>query len=158
VGKDTVAANVVRLPEVSRRFEMQAWLQASTDEGLRRQLVRFFDTHRPEALHGAEKQEERFDRAVAWLARHSGWLLVFGDATRACDALRQVLQAVPADRGHVLITSQEPLHDDSVLGITVERRIEPFTGRPDLCKAVWSKMGIFKCKHGEAMRGETKKK
>ena len=102
MGKDTVAAEVVRQPAVSGRFELQAWLRASTDEGLRRQLVRFFETHRPEALYGAAKQEEAFARAVAWLGRHSGWLLVVEDDSQSCAALGEVL-AVPADRGHVLI-------------------------------------------------------
>ncbi len=143
-----MAGEVVRLKAIAGRFTLQAWLQASTDDGFARQLVRFFETHRPEALVGAGDEDERVSKTVAWLAGHDGWLLVCEDATRACASLRELLAALDAGRGHVLLTSQEPLHEDGELGVTFHRRLEPFVGRPDLCKEVWSKMGVFACKSG----------
>ena len=76
VGKDVVAAEVVQDPEIQNHPELrlQAWLQGSTDAGLRRQLVDVFKAQHPSMLAGLVgvdgKESEMLARIKVWLATH----------------------------------------------------------------------------------------
>jgi hypothetical protein len=54
VGKDTVMAEVAHSIDVQSFGGLQAWLQASSDAVLRRQLIELFATHRPRVVAGMD--------------------------------------------------------------------------------------------------------
>eukprot|EP00658_Telonema_sp_P-2_P004464 TRINITY_DN11663_c0_g1_i6.p1 TRINITY_DN11663_c0_g1~~TRINITY_DN11663_c0_g1_i6.p1 ORF type:complete len:526 (+),score=93.18 TRINITY_DN11663_c0_g1_i6:910-2487(+) len=111
VGKDVVAAAVVRSETVRmcEGLELQAWLQGSTDEGLRRQLVQLFGTHRREVVAGLETDQLAALQAIRkWLQESSVWMFVIEDVTWESSSLWEI---IPQSRGgRVLFTSQDPLH------------------------------------------------
>ena len=93
------------------RFGLAAWLQGSTDEGLRAQLVGLFATHRPDVIGAClDDQEECTRRIRQWLEAHANaWLLVVEDAGSTCTGL---WECIPPGVGRLLLTSQERLHDE----------------------------------------------
>lgn len=121
VGKDSVAVEVVSRSEIEQcpGLELQAWIQGSTDDGFRRQLVQVFATHRPVVIRTAEGDQGKcLELIKTWLRNNEGWLFVIEDATWECRALWKVLPFTTVEAsdetrpmtGRVLITSQDPLH------------------------------------------------
>jgi hypothetical protein len=84
VGKDVIAAGVVRSEAVAEHADLrlQAWLQGSTDSGLRAQLLDLFETHWPLVVKGAAKQADKLGMIRSWLNSHpEAWLFVVEDAS-----------------------------------------------------------------------------
>jgi DNA polymerase III delta prime subunit len=136
VGKDTVAAMVVKRPDVRMDGEglrgaseehrstghdaparLQAWLQASSESVLQRQLVELFTTHRPEVLHDVVREEIKncIEKIKEWLSTtEEKWLFVFEDAHEDSATVWDILKG--HRRGRVLITtSQESVKGDPTL-------------------------------------------
>ena len=108
VGKDTVMAEVANRPEIQSLGGLQAWLQASSDVVLRRQLIELFATHRPRVVAGLDNDATAAIAAIKqWLASHSDWVLFVEDANLASTTLWDVLPSAAAAGGRVLVTSQE---------------------------------------------------
>ena len=83
VGEDVTAVEAVLDDAVKLNLELttQAWLQGSTDEMFRRQLVRLFATQRPNVVRGSGDQAATLAKIKEWLAANpSCWLFVVEDA------------------------------------------------------------------------------
>jgi hypothetical protein len=107
VGKDTVMAEVAHRPEIQSLGGLQAWLQASSDVVLRRQLVELFATHRPQVVAGMENDAAAAIAAIKrWLVANTDWVLFVEDASVASVTLWDVLPDSSAG-GRMLVTSQE---------------------------------------------------
>jgi hypothetical protein len=92
VGKDTVMAEVAHRPEIQSLGGLQAWLQASSDVVLRRQLIELFATHRPRVVAGLDNDAAAVIAAIKqWLASHSEWVLFVEDASLGSTTLWDVL-------------------------------------------------------------------
>ena len=88
VGKDVVAVQVALHDKVScPGADLQAWLQGSTDEMLQRQIVEYFETHRPEVTRNIAKNEA-WKAVLKWLGRNDGWLFIVEDAQRTLNSTR----------------------------------------------------------------------
>ena len=109
VGKDTVMAEVAHSDDVQSLGGLQAWLQASSDAVLRRQLIELFITHRPRVVAGMENDANTAIAAVRqWLATHNDWMLFVEDASPSTATLWEVLP-LGGSGGRVLVTSQSAL-------------------------------------------------
>ena len=107
VGKDTVMAEVAHRSEIHSLGGLQAWLQASSDVVLRRQLVDLFATHRPLVVAGKENNAAAAIAAIKeWLANNEDWVMFVEDASVASKTLWDVLSDA-SDGGRVLVTTQE---------------------------------------------------
>jgi hypothetical protein len=92
VGKDTVMAEVAHRPEIQSLGGLQAWLQASSDVVLRRQLIELFATHRPRVVAGLDNDAPAAIAAIKrWLASYSDWVLFVEDASLGSTTLWDVL-------------------------------------------------------------------
>jgi len=92
VGKDTVMAEVAHRPEIQSLGGLQAWLQASSDVVLRRQLIELFATHRPRVVVGLENDAAAAIAAInRWLAANGDWVLFVEDASVVSTTLWGVL-------------------------------------------------------------------
>jgi hypothetical protein len=111
VGKDTVMAEVAHRPEIQSLGGLQAWLQASSDVVLRRQLIELFATHRPRVVAGLVNDAPAAIAAIKrWLATHSDWVLFVEDASLGSITLWDVLP------GACILT---PLFVHSVVGVNI---------------------------------------
>ena len=118
IGKDTLVKEVLRgdLVKTLAGVRVMAWLQGSSDDAFRRQLVQHFLTHRRSLLRGREKDQAACIEAIhQWLRKNSGWLFFVEDATTECRALFECLP-LDAPHGRVVLTSKECL--GSLLDIT----------------------------------------
>ena len=107
VGKDTVMAEVAHQPEIQSLGGLKAWLQASSDVVLRRQLIELFATHQPRVVAGVENDATEAIAAIKrWLAANSDWVLFVEDASQSSTTLWDVLSSAGVG-GRVLVTSQE---------------------------------------------------
>jgi tetratricopeptide (TPR) repeat protein len=107
VGKDTVMTEVAHRPEIQSLGGLQAWLQASSDVVLRRQLIELFATHRPRVVAELENDAAAAIAAIKrWLATNSNWVLFVEDASLTSTTLWDVLTGASMD-GRLLVTSQE---------------------------------------------------
>ena len=148
VGKDVVAVKVVCSEDVRlcAGLELQDWLQASTDDMLRRQLVAFFEAQRPEILQGVENdQPAALQRIKRYLTEHNDWFFVIEDATWETRAL---WDCFPSDgTGRLLITSQVSLHKEEgdngakLLHVTSPIELGPIS--TEQSKQVLLQMSIF---------------
>jgi hypothetical protein len=114
VGKDAVAAMVVKHADVRKEGgTLQAWLQASSETVLQKQLVELFVTHRPEVLRNVEEKNDLkacIETIKKWLStEEEEWLFVFEDTSKNSKTVWDILSST--DRGRVLLTSQEPLDE-----------------------------------------------
>jgi hypothetical protein len=95
VGKDTVMAEVAHRPEIQSLGGLQAWLQASSDVVLQRQLIELFATHRPRVVAGLYNDAPAAIAAIKqWLASHSEWVFFVEDASLGSTTLWDVLPGV----------------------------------------------------------------
>ena len=145
VGKDVIAAGVVRSEDIAERTDLrlQAWLQGSTDSGLRTQLVEQFETHWPVVVQSAADQSEKLGRIRSWLSTNpESWLFVVEDATWESQAL---WECFPAGKGRLLVTSQNPLHSQEAHRemFRAEDVIEVPPLSTDDCIQVWNLMSPF---------------
>lgn len=160
MGKTQLARRVVHEDnqQIARneRLPLQAWLQGSSDDVFRRQLVAFFESWRPDVVQGCEtKQEEALQCISAWLGATDGWLLVVDNySAEACPAVAKYIPrgrgrggsggspAASSARGCVVFTSIEPLDAwRERLGLTAE--VRPAMLTVEQCKEVLEKMGVF---------------
>jgi tetratricopeptide (TPR) repeat protein len=110
VGKDTVMAEVAHSIDVQSFGGLQAWLQASSDAVLRRQLIELFATHRPRVVAGMDNDANAAIAAIKqWLATHKDWVLFVEDAGPSSATVWDVLPGQGVG-GRVLVTSQAALH------------------------------------------------
>jgi DNA polymerase III delta prime subunit len=110
VGKDTVMAEVAHSIDVQSFGGLQAWLQASSDAVLRRQLIELFATHRPRVVAGMDNDANAAIAAIKqWLATHEDWVVFVEDAGPSSATVWDVLPAKGVG-GRVLVTSQAALH------------------------------------------------
>ena len=100
VGKDVIAAEVVLRDEIKALpgCTLQYWLQGSTDQQLRRQLVQLFSTHEADVIQGAADEEARIEQIKEWLKANDSWLFVIEDATNSCKAIAEISRR-PAQAG-----------------------------------------------------------
>ena len=155
-GKDVVAAETVLREEVSdnAQLTLQAWLQGSSDAGLRSQLVDLFDLHWPAVVRAASDQTERLKLIYAWLeSHHRAWLFVVEDATWECTAL---WECFPPGAGRLLVTSQHLLHVSSstsrFLATTHSIELGPVSTSDSVL--LWEKMGVFTAPAADMGDGE----
>ena len=109
VSKDVTAVEAVLDDRIKYDSDLvlQAWLQGSTDETFRRQLVRLFATQYPGVVRGAEDdQAAALAKITRWLREHPGWLFVIEDANFEC---RSLWTCLSAEVGRVVFTSVEDL-------------------------------------------------
>eukprot|EP00656_Telonema_subtile_P054575 TRINITY_DN8196_c0_g2_i4.p1 TRINITY_DN8196_c0_g2~~TRINITY_DN8196_c0_g2_i4.p1 ORF type:complete len:557 (-),score=103.46 TRINITY_DN8196_c0_g2_i4:156-1826(-) len=138
VGKDATAAAVVRSQAVALAgLRLQAWLQGSTADGLQRQLVDVFTTHRREVVAECEQdQAKALDAIKAWLGEHAHtWLFVVEDVSGDCQA---VWDCFPEGKGRLLITSQEPC---TAVETTYSIKLQPFSTEDS--KELWRGMKVL---------------
>jgi tetratricopeptide (TPR) repeat protein len=146
VGKDTVMAEVAHRPEIQTLGGLQAWLQASSDVVLRRQLIELFATHRPRVVFGCENDAAAAIAAIKrWLLTNSDWVLFVEDASLASMTLWDVLPSGACTGGRVLVTSQEvgiaPAHPMFRQGSQFE--LEPIS-TDDSIELLMKSMVLFK--------------
>jgi tetratricopeptide (TPR) repeat protein len=109
VGKDTVMAEVAHSIDVQSFGGLQAWLQASSDAVLRRQLIELFATHRPRVVARMDNDANAAIAAIKqWLATHDDWVLFVEDAGPSSATVWDVLPGRGVG-GRVLVTSQATL-------------------------------------------------
>ena len=110
MGKDVTAVEAVLDDRIklNPQLTMQAWLQGSTDEMFRRQLVRLFATQHPKLVAGLENdQPAALAKVKQWLATNpSCWLFVVEDANAES---RSTWSMLPAGAGRATFTSVEDL-------------------------------------------------
>jgi len=110
VGKDTVMAEVAHSIDMQSFVGLQAWLQASSDAVLRRQLIELFATHRPRVMAGMDNDANAAIAAIKrWLATHDDWVMFVEDAGPSSATVWDVLPGEGVG-GRVLVTSQSALH------------------------------------------------
>eukprot|EP00035_Acanthoeca_spectabilis_P015104 m.297168 g.297168 ORF g.297168 m.297168 type:complete len:1248 (+) comp16284_c0_seq5:187-3930(+) len=140
VGKDAVMAQVAGHPKVQAMGGLQAWLQASSDVVLKRQLVNLFTTHRPEVVEGcANDASLAAEKIKEWLSANSDWVLCCEDANPSSTTLWDVL---PDVGGSVVMTSQIRLQDDHPKFSAHE--LEPFSTKLSL--ELLRSMNLFEMK------------
>jgi len=108
MGKDALVAQVLRSPQVHllQGLELVLWVQGTTDETLRRQLLEGFRKHHRDVLAGATEEKDQLQRIRAWLASHKGWLIIVEDGTWQCKALMQCIP-IEVPHGQMVMTSKE---------------------------------------------------
>lgn len=164
VGKDVVAVEVVVDDLVGNHsaLQLRAWLQGSTDTGLRRQLCEIVMTHRPKVIRGLEHdQPAALTTIMTWPILHGDeWLFVIEDATINSSAL---WECFPQGIGRLLATSQAPLHKLDENAVTSKRlegesnqngirklmttgAIEFLPLKTIQCTEMWRKMNLFAIK------------
>ena len=155
-GKDVVAAEAVLREEVSdnAQLTLQAWLQGSSDAGLRSQLADLFDLHWPTVVRAGSDQTERLKLIYAWLESHPrAWLFVVEDATWECAAL---WECFPPGAGRLLVTSQHWLHEPDSTGklLATTHSIELGPVSTSDSVLLWDKMGVFTAPASDMGDGE----
>ena len=152
VGKDVTAAEAVLRDDVklNPKLTMQAWLQGSTDEMFRRQLVRLFATQRPNVARGSGDQAATLAKIKEWLAANpSCWLFVVEDANAES---KSIWTCLPPGAGRVIYTSVEDLTvtdnktasgTSARLSIAEAKAIElaPLSAEDSI--KMWRKMNLF---------------
>ena len=162
IGKDVAATAAVldaRVQNLAGGLP-PAWLQASTDGGLRQHLVEHFRTHLPGLLRGAETdQAEALVRIRRWLEDEIDWLFVVEDADWGCRALWDCFPAPSSGAGRLLVTSQAPLHDlasanaagSAPFGATETFELKPLVTVNSV--ELWRKMKLFREKTPDDLAG-----
>ena len=148
VGKDVIAVEAVLDGRIKRNgaLALQAWLQGSTDEMFRRQLVRLFATQFPGVVRGTESDEAATLASITrWLRMNPGWLFVVEDANFEC---RSLWTCLPAGVGRVIFTSVEDVRAGievdggwASLGITAAVELAPFSTVDSI--ELWRRMNLF---------------
>ena len=144
VGKDTVAIQVVSHDEIvnSPSWVFQEWLQGSSCEQLRRQLLAAFEIHFPEFFDSCVTDDEKYKVVRSWLSSNGGWLFVVEDATLDCKEALVDLVPASTGTGAVLFTSQVDLSVEmKELGVT--HSIETPNLNPDDAIQIFENMKMF---------------
>eukprot|EP00041_Stephanoeca_diplocostata_P003545 m.35599 g.35599 ORF g.35599 m.35599 type:complete len:1307 (+) comp14422_c0_seq1:472-4392(+) len=149
VGKDAVISEVVHDPRVITLAGLQGWIQCSSSDLFKRQLLNIFKVHQP---HVVNESKHNLDRALEaihkWLSQTSQWILVLEDV---CS--NDIWDIVPKQgTGRVLVSSQQSLHLQDTTGMfshTLELPVlseedsvalflsrKPFSARMQACQEI----------------------
>jgi tetratricopeptide (TPR) repeat protein len=123
-------AEVAHCPETQEFKGLQAWVQASSDAVLLRQLVVLFQTHRPGVVDDHVTADGVVTNATGaataikkWLTMNKTWLLFVEDARPTSTTLWAVLPDSGCG-GCAVVTSQAALVDQP---FTVRHKLQPIT-------------------------------